>query len=192
MKIFWGLLFLSLLPIAVNGQVKYEQESRLRVEEVPLAARAFIQQVDTGRKVKWYYEENLEGNSVEAKFKRNCQRYSVEFDTLGNIQDVEIEVKSQALSPALQQKLLLTLDSLYQRHKIRKIQQHYQADKTQLLKLLQQETVQEATGIYTAFELIVKGKQEQGTELYELLLSPNGALLEQRRIIFKNATHLEY
>ena len=126
MKIFWGLLFLSLLPIAVNGQVKYEQESRLRVEEVPLAARAFIQQVDTGRKVKWYYEENLEGNSVEAKFKRNCQRYSVEFDTLGNIQDVEIEVKPQALSPALQQKLLLTRDSLYQRYTMRKIQQHSQ------------------------------------------------------------------
>lgn len=83
-----ALFSIVFFQTGANAQQKFEKESRLKPEDVSVAAKQFIETVDMDTKWKWYFEENLVGNSVEAKTKYQRKWYSVEFDTSGNIQDV--------------------------------------------------------------------------------------------------------
>lgn len=90
------LVFLFMIFVVAlsndKGQTKYEREFRMSEKKVPQKAREFVHSMDFESKVKWYFEENLQGNSIEAKLKQQGQQYSVEFDTLGTLQDVEVEI----------------------------------------------------------------------------------------------------
>lgn len=181
---------LLLFPILVWSQVKFERESRLKETEIPAPARQFITEADIQTRVKWYYEENLEGNSVEAKFRQGKSRYSVEFDTLGNIQDVEIEIEPNTLSKQQQQKLNGALDALFTKYRIRKIQRQYRGSSSELQEVLQKEGVLSSAQI--RYEIVIKGRNDDGVKLYEITFDEEGQLLEQRQIIFRNSEHLEY
>jgi len=81
------------------AQEKFEMESRLKQNDVPSNALNFIDSLSLKNKVKWYLEEGIERKSIEAKFKRSGKKHSVEFDILGNIEDVEIEVNNPRGKP---------------------------------------------------------------------------------------------
>jgi hypothetical protein len=109
-KLIILLKILLLLATSAFGQVKYEKEFRLKPGQVPVKARQFIDSINLQQKVKWYYEQNLKGNSIEAKFRMNHKRYSIEFDTLGNLQDVEVQIGWEQMPAAYRFKYLhLTL-----------------------------------------------------------------------------------
>jgi hypothetical protein len=74
MKISKNIIFLALIlffPAILQAQKKYEKEYRIKQEEVPEEALEFIHSAAIDFSEKWYFEENLEGNSIEAKFKYN-------------------------------------------------------------------------------------------------------------------------
>ena len=72
------------------GQKKFEKESRISKSDLPSFAVDFAALFTDGQRIKWYLEEGLDRNSIEAKYKRDGRHYSVEFDTLGTMEDVEI------------------------------------------------------------------------------------------------------
>jgi hypothetical protein len=87
------LLLLFCTGSLAFSQLKYEREYRISKEEVPEEALAYIQKIGFDKKVKWYREEGLKSWSIEAKTRDNGQLYSIEFDSLGRIEDVEIKIK---------------------------------------------------------------------------------------------------
>ncbi|MEL6655994.1 MAG: hypothetical protein AAFY48_18445 [Bacteroidota bacterium] len=184
------LLLLCTLPITVFGQQKFERESRIRIDQVPEAAQQFLQAGQIDVKIKWYYEENLEGNSIEAKFRQDGQRFSVEFDTLGQIQDIEIEISPTELPAPTLLSIEGELGSRFRRFKLQKIQVQYIDTETALTELLLR--YPEVGQAQVRYEIVLKGRNEEGTALYECTFDQSGKLLEQRQIIFKNANHLEY
>ncbi len=192
MRIFPFLLLAVLLSFSngLTAQKKFERETRLRENDVPAAALSFIQATDPQERIRWYYEENLEGNSVEAKFKRESARYSVEFDTLGNIQDVEIEISPDELESSLKDEVDDNLTEQFTKYKWQKLQRQYTGSVTQLQSLLRGE--QELSGLTIRYELELKGTKERHTALYEITFDEAGLITRQRQIIFKNANHLEY
>ena len=90
------ILFLVLFmfgTVMVYAQDKVEKEERIREKEVPEVAREWF--YDAFKKIKrpkWYKEFSDSGYSFEAKFKYDNHFHSVEFDSLGYIMDIEIEI----------------------------------------------------------------------------------------------------
>lgn len=187
--IFSLMFFFFAFQVHVFAQ-KFEKESRLKPGDVPPAAQEFIRSVNLNANWKWYFEENLKGNSVEAKTKYNGKRYSVEFDTSGKIQDVEVETRLTELDENISRNLTQVLDSMFSSHTIQKIQVQYSAESSVLLAVLKKETESSASGIQ--YEMVVKGKTTGRPKLYELTFSDNGKLIEWSEIIFRNTDNLEY
>ena len=98
-KIYTATILFFIVISSVSAQLKYEKESRLAVEEVPEQARNFINTITTSNKVKWYLEEGLDRSSIEAKFEYKDHKYSVEFDSIGILEDVEVQVKWSEIEP---------------------------------------------------------------------------------------------
>ena len=192
MRILPFLLLAVLLSFSngLTAQQKFERETRLRENNVPAVALSFIQATDPQERIRWYYEENLEGNSVEAKFKRESVRYSVEFDTLGNIQDVEIEISPDELESSLKDEVDDNLTEQFTKYKWQKLQRQYTGSVAQLQSLLRGE--QGLIGLTIRYELELKGTKDHHTALYEITFDEAGLITQQRQIIFKNANHLEY
>jgi hypothetical protein len=192
MRRFWLLLLLVGWHAVLAAQVKYEREYRLPPGEVPAAALRFIDSCDFERRVRWYGEERTRGRSVEAKVKASGARYSIEFDTLGRIEDVEKEVDWPAVPRVTRDSICDYLARHFDRYRIQRVQQQWTADRTvTLLELVRTKT---SEGSYlTRYELIVRGRTAQeGTQEYELLFSETGNLERRSRIVYRNTDNLDY
>ncbi len=180
----------GLFPLLLAGQTKYEREYGLKPGQAPAPARVFIDQAFPGEKVKWYGEESLTGKSVEAKIIRKKTRYSVEFDTLGNLQDAEILIPWDAVPAGARTSIQKALDQNFSKYKIQKIQLQWAGPDNAILNGLQSNRV--ADPVITRYELVVKGKKERSQRQFEMLFNASGALLNTAEIIQRNTHHLDY
>ncbi len=184
---FFGGLFQA------NGlfaQVKYEREYRLKPDQVPLAARTFLTACQFEAKIKWYGEESASGTSVEAKVKHGQKRYSIEFDTLGQIQDVEVEQEWEGLPPATQTTIQQILSQQFERHKLGKVQLQWTGTDSVLQALIRGESPD--LPYTTKYEIILRGKDNEGVHGYEYLFDEQGELEHRARIVFRNTDNLDY
>lgn len=172
------------------AQDKFEVEYKIEENEVPEKAIDFLQQFGENLKVKWYGEESQEGKSIEAKVKFNEKLHSIEFDTLGYLQDVEIDLKENELTKDVLDAINTELRNEFKKHQLNKIQVQYSGPSNKVLHFLTNNT--QDISIVKRYELIVKGKIENEVNLYEITFDEYGALLTKKRIIFKNSDHLEY
>lgn len=183
--------FLTLfLPLFTFSQTKFEKESRIKPDEVPETALQFIRTSDAGFSEKWYYEQNQLDNSIEAKFKFNKKRYSVEFDKMGKLEDIEIETDFEELAEALQSKITAALQKNYIKFKIRRLQVQFSGTIKSFQNFL--DNNDPLNNYRVNYELIVKGKSGNQTELYEITFNQNGELINTEKIIFRNTDNLEF
>ena len=187
------ILFLLSFVYSFSGisQVKFEKERRVKSVEVPLAAFNFIQEFIPGRKVKWFYEEGTFGNSYETKFKQDGFRYSIEFDTTGKIQDVEIIIQIDEIEGYIYENIKTTLNQILENYSIQKSQIQYVGNIYDLLSLndLKKAHIQQL-GI--AYELVVKGKMDGEVKLLEFNFSQSGDLVQKSELQLQNFDNLEY
>lgn len=188
--VYISILLFVFYSTSVNCQQKYEKESRLNHKDVPSVSLEFINTLEIKSRVKWYYEEGLKSKTIEAKFKYNNKRHSVEFDTIGNIQDIEIKMMWKELPSQLKHSIHSQLNSICSRHKISKIQVQYSGSRSILLSVLKNE--EKSKNFTKNYEIIAKCVNDKKTELFEYLFSNEGKLLESSLIIFKNSSNLEY
>lgn len=178
-----------LLSSLVFGQTKYEKEYRLKLSSVPEEAQDFLKALGFNSKIKWYKEEGLASTSIEAKTEFNDKKYSIEFDSNGQIEDIEVEVEWKELPTATQTKICDYLTENHQKYKIEKIQIQYTGDSDNLIKKV---TNSAEEGITTHYEIIVKGKTNDNFQLLEYLFSDEGNMVKKSVIVFKNTDNLEY
>lgn len=185
-----ALFFIAIFTNQLYAQVKYEKESRLKEKDVPTIALDFIDSLAVGRKVRWYLEEGFDRKSIEAKFKMNNQKYSVEFDTVGNLEDVEIQLKWDGLNKTLRDSIGFYLGQDCKKFKIRRIQIQYSGDHSILLYKIK--TGESTDDYIVRYEVVVKCCNENNVNLFEYLFSDSGQKLTVSQIVFKNSSHLEY
>ncbi len=190
LKFCIALAITGLFSVQLCAQEKFEKESRMKEQDVPQKAIQFIDSLPIKCKVKWYLEEGLERNSIEAKFKWHKKKYSVEFDTLGVIEDVEIEIKENKVPEKLMESMQSQLQKNCVKHKVSKIQIQYSGSHSALLKQLNSDEL--VVGVTVNYELIVQCKSTDSTDLFEYVFNDAGELVSTARIIFKNSSHLEY
>lgn len=184
------LLVLALfLPLLAVSQ-KFEKEYRIETEEVPEKAFQFIHSEDNDFSEKWYFEENLEGNSIEAKFKYNRKKYSVEFDTLGNLLDIEVESPFKDLPDKLQASIKNSLQKTYSKFTVRKMQVQYSGTINSFADFIAESEKAKQYTIY--YELVVKGRENREWNLYEMTYNNRGELEKTEQIILRNTDNLEF
>lgn len=185
-----SLIFLAIFPGHLNAQQKYEKESRLKEKDVPSAAIEFIDSIGTGENIKWYLEEGLNRTSIEAKFKLNDKNYSIEFDTLGNLEDAEIQIKWDDIQKSVRDSISSQLNHDCEKLKIRKVQTQYSGDLKSILSSLRNN--KENNHVVIRYELVVKCNANGNVSLFEYLFSSEGQKISSSQIVFKNSSNLEY
>ncbi len=186
-----GLGFLIFLFAAsVSAQEKAEMEQRVKVDEVPERAVEWRDDAyEKARRVRWYYEETSGLKSYEAKFKWKDRRHSVEFDTTGVIQDIEVSVEWQELPEEAQQNILGYLDSTFQKYNIQKIQQQWSGSPDDLEDLIDED---ESENITIRYEIEYYGKNEWHDELWEGLFDARGKMLDERMVKLRPTDNLNF
>ncbi|MBK7873616.1 MAG: hypothetical protein IPJ74_24595 [Saprospiraceae bacterium] len=187
MKLFISLAFIT-LPLAILAQQKFEREDRIKDASVPAQALAFIDSTKVDSRIKWYQEESHLGITIEAKFKYKKSRYSIEFDSTGIIQDIEIEIKT--LPKAVLERMNKELDSVFNKYKFQKIQLHYNGSEAVLAGVFEQEDMSNRLNTY--YEIIIKGWELKTPKLYEITFDDEGHLIKKIHIIQRNSDNLEY
>jgi len=188
--IILSIVFLLLFPFVLKAQHKYESEYRMKSELIPQSAKRFIDSIGPDSKVKWYKEISLSGVSFEAKFKHKKKQFSIEFDTLGILQDVEFVIKKSEIAPKVYNKIEDKLDSLYQKWKFQKIQMNYVGSHNDLITLINKNEPSDAMKV--SYEIVLKGKAPGNTQLFEITFNDQGEIQDIQQIVQDKADHLEY
>ena len=190
LKLILTLGFLVLFPFWLQAQHKYEREFRIKTETIPQSAKDFIDSIGADSRIKWYKEISLDDITMEAKFKHNNKKFSVEFDSLGKLQDLEYVINKSEINPEVYTIIERKLDSVYQKWKFQKIQIHYSGQNEDIISAIRRNERDHA--INMAYESVLKGKNNNETQLYEITFSEQGALQKSLLIIQDKGDHLEY
>ncbi|WP_296701328.1 hypothetical protein [Algoriphagus sp.] len=183
------LLFFGMINLSAFAQDKIERELRIKETEVPKEAKDWLNDAfETIKKPKWYQELFESGYSYEAKFKLKGKFYSVEFDSLGNIQDVEIEISVEELPNEVQTGLNKLLSADYKNSDIKRIQIQYSGEPDDLEDFFDENSLE---GILTRYEIEFIGLDEAGdSKLWEGLFSDKGELIRKRKIVLTPSENL--
>jgi hypothetical protein len=182
LKLFFGAIFV--FSGSLFSQVKFEREYRIRKDTIAENACIFINQsgiLKEKTRVKWYREESQEGTSLEAKFKQNGARYSIEFTEDGLLEDVEIEIEVEDLPTKTLEEMQKTLDREFKTWKIKKIQRQWIGSEVELIESIKSN--KSANEVMENFEIVIKGNNGEEKGYFELLFDREGELLEKKRIV---------
>jgi len=182
--------FLILISLGTIAQDKEEKEFRVKRKDVPSEARKWFKDAFEGaRKVNWYYEESSGTGSYEAKLKYRGLEYSVEFDTTGRIEDIEVKIEWEELPDEVKNNLNSYFSTNYTKYKILKIQKQYTGSPDDLEDLIDENEKEDIT---VRYELEFHGRTDTENELWEGLFSSNGSLIEVRKIKLMPTNNLEF
>lgn len=163
---------------AQSENVKLEREQRVESSLFTDNASSLVWEIAGKRKVKFYKEFDGDKTSLEAKFKKRRQRYSIEFSLDGTLEDVEIEVKRKDIDLTLWKKITIELDSISDQWRVEKMQQQYVSNPFNkeglLLKIEEKE--------FDNLELIVAFKSNRKIYRKELLFNTEGEIINQRNV----------
>ena len=179
------LQLLFFLTLIINGQIKYEREFHIKENDFPKKAIDYISasNFDTN-KIKYYVEVDSTKKSFEAKFKHRGRRYSLEFDTKGNLEDIEVAVGNEKLGKATKKRIAQYLNSIYKRHRVLKIQLQYTSKSVTDVLQLSALAKKTDTLVTHNYELLVAARKKgEGFSDYELLFDQYGYLLSFRKSV---------
>lgn len=179
--IIWLFLFFAIVPL--YGQSKIEIEKRIRPDNVPRKALKAIEKVlEKSVKLKWYYEQDGAHRSYECKFKYNRYKYSIEFDTLGQLEDAEILIGSSQLPTSVVQSLHRNFNKL----KIRRAQIQFLKFYEKLLDAQFLKTALQSKEAQFEIEISSSGR------LFEILIDSDGLILAKRVMMSPHGWILEF
>ncbi|AXT60257.1 hypothetical protein D1816_07810 [Aquimarina sp. AD10] len=186
--LFFCLVYCNLFGI--QEQIKFEKEQRIKKVQVPQNALSFIDSCFTQKKIKWFAEKSQDGKTFEAKAKYNNYRYSIEFDTSGNLIDIEKTIPYKSLPTEIKTKINLRLSKAFLKPKIIKIQEQWVGNKKALLQLIKKGNTSEQYVLN--YEIVLKAKKSGAFKMFEVLINTNGEIIKTLEIIERNTDNLEF
>jgi len=181
------LLFLGVIPLASLCQedIKYEKEVPIDSHLVPLNARTYVSSLNV-EIVNWVKEINFNSRSYEAKALWNKLPTSIEFDSTGVLEDIEVTIDEKRVPSSILKNIRQVLKQHFSKFKFAKIQLQFTGADSSLIKRMAQND--EQASITLKYEIELYGKIKTAWRMYEYLFDRDG-LLEQKReisgIIFK-------
>jgi len=152
-----------MLPITLFAQ----RDKNISTKNIPKNIPAYVlKNYPTHRGVSYFVEYDEDTMCYEADFTYMKQKYSLLFDTLGNVIETEIEIPfekiSESIEKSIEEKLSMDLNK-------------YKIEKTQIVdyrgKLL--------------YEIQVRGKKKKDVEFYEYYFNRLGEFVKVEPIYLK-------
>lgn len=176
------LLSVTILPI--QAQTKMEVEKRVNLAEVPELAINFQKKyLSEAKKIKWYFEQDGAHQSYECKFKLHRKKYSIEFDSAGLLEDIEIFFPLRKLPVQIEK----TLEGNSKKFNIKRSQIQFKEPSNELFqpdlwtKIIDKEAI-----YFFELEVILAG------EFFELLIDSKGTIFSKRLIVPPTGLYLEF
>ncbi len=189
------LLFLFIFSCCMQGvaQAKYEREYRIKKSEFPEMAHSLLNnEIPKVKRLRYYRETDSTKTSFEAKFKKDKLHYSIEFNSEGILEDIEITIKEVDLPNDTFLAIVAYLKKSYPKFSIRKIQQQYPVLKERPVKNTVREAFQNLMLPYINYELLVSVKKADGRQDFEFLFSAEGTFISKRKLLPPNYDHVLY
>ena len=185
------LTVLLILPIFASSQdKKIEKEEDVDRDQMPAIAQQYLR-INLPRdinKLRFYHETDGEKESYEAKFKFQGNRFSVEFNEMGHLEDIEVQIKKRNLDKQIINNIEYYLESQHDRYKIEKIQAQYLSPEK-----VDDVTMQRAKKVDLKpdnYEIIVATKNQGKLKKFEMLFDPAGNFVNEREIIRNSYDYL--
>lgn len=170
-----------------KAQEKLEKEFVIKQTEVPKPALDFINSLGLKHKLKWYREEFSGGFSFECKTKYKKKCISIEFDSTGILEDLEIDLPQKNLPTRIALNLKKQCDSLFDNWKFLKIQEQYR-DSVKVMQYFEGKI--DANTLY--YEIVLKARINGIYRRHEITTNQNGDIIKHLLIATKNEDNLEY
>ena len=172
------------------AQKKLEREYHIRSNAVPKQAAELVTRLFEGARPAWHGEESLSGATIEGKFKYKRRRYSVEFDSSGRLEDIELLAKMKDIPDVARKNITKALEDSFSRYRVVKTQVQWRGSEKELKQAISDGVDSKAPDI--RYELVVRGKRKDMTRYYEVQANQDGMLRSIREIIQSNASNLIY
>ncbi len=184
------LTILAILSFSISAQTKMEKEYRVKQDKVPENAQKWIiQNFPEAKKVKWYQEISNGKTTFEAKLQWNKTPYSVEFDSVGTIEDVEMTIDFEEIELTTRKTIEQYFLGNYKKHKVLKVQKQFTGNLSQFRQYLENPN---QTGITTNYEVEFQGITPESNELYEALFNQSGQLIQRKTIKTEANINLDF
>lgn len=191
MRLFTCILCFSCLYFNfAYTQVKFEKEYRIKENKIPENIKSYLNTITFKNKIKWYKDEGLSKYTYEAKTFHNNLNFSIEFDSLGIIEDVEFKIEWESIPDLTKKNIDFYLDSIYQKKKIIKVQTQYTGKPENLINILKDRNQNQR--LTRKYEIVLKGKENKKYQMMEYLFSNEGKFEHKATIMIKNTDNLEY
>ncbi len=183
-------IFVLLGTFAHSQEKKIEKEEDIDRNNMPENAQKYLQDniPEKSRKIRFYYETDGDKESYEAKFKFRKNRYSVEFNERGILEDIEVVIKKENLDRSLRKKIDAYLEKENDRFRIEKIQAQYIAGGINTKELLPGGIKKELTP--DNYELIVATKNAGKLKKFEMLFDAEANFKSEREILRNSYDYL--
>ncbi len=154
------------IPQGATAQVaKVERELRLEDDEVPAAARAYVDSVFAkARRLKYYKDVGEGGTTVEAKFRLGDTRYSVEFSEDGHWLDTEVEIAVDSVPDVVWRDACPMWADSFELFRVLRVQRHV------------------GRGDVRYYEVELRARRDFVWSAYQARLGEDGTVLEQKEI----------
>ncbi len=194
MKINYLLLFTLIIGSTYTfGQYKYEREHRIRKDQFPPKALEIMDQhLENVKKLKFYKETDSLKNSYEAKFKKDKLWYSMEFNTSGTLEDVEVVIKPVDIPSGVYNNITGHFNNTFEKHRIKKIQRQYPTSDSEELTKTLGNAFQKLLSPSIFYEIEVTGKIDKNYLEYEVLFDAQGNFEKSRERLPPNYDHVLY
>ena len=191
MRLFTCILCFSCLYFNFAfTQVKFEKEYRIKEDNIPENIKSYLNTITFKNKIKWYKDEGLSKYTYEAKTFHDNLNFSIEFDSLGIIEDVEFKIEWKSVPELTKKNIDIYLDSIYQKKKIIKVQIQYTGKPENLINILRDRNQNQR--LTRKYEIVLKGKENKKYQMMEYLFSNGGKFEHKAAIMIKNTDNLEY
>lgn len=186
--------FLLFLWISFSfSQVKNEKEERIHASEFPEKTSTYFNTISQDVKyLKYCKETDGSKKSYEVKFKYRREHYSVEFDTLGNLEDIEVVIKKKHIPKEIKTVIWRYFENNFKKTTLVKVQKQYVNTTKNTDKQFIQHILEKPFNKHTHFEIIAEIKTKKIHELREFTFDRNGKFEKSRVVTTSSYEHALY
>ena len=191
----YSLVFLIFLfcCLFAKAQNKYEREYRILKSQFPDNALQLIaNKLEGVKRLKFYKETDSAKTSFEAKFKKDRLWYSVEFNSDGILEDIEIVIEPIDVPSETFNAITGYLKTKFSKYRIKKIQQQYPVSLIENERTTIKNAFQNLILPSINYECIVAGKKDKNYLEYEVLFNAQGSFKQIRQSLPPNYDHVLY
>lgn len=165
------------------SQTKNEREERIDFKDLPETIEIIVDEFPKEiKKLKFYKESDGEHHSYEVKFKYNSTYYSVEFDTIGNIEDIEILIKERHFKNPVKSIIESYFNKTFKKVKIIKIQKQFVFSDAFSANAFISKVLDESIETTINYEIIAEVTDASKRNIREFTFNQNGEFINYRTL----------